>query len=304
MAINSGRPGDVAAAIVERCPAGGVLGVELGQEQRLGIALADLLALQDLLGQRHGVRVADAAPALWAARMIKSAAEIARLRAACAITDQAYQRAYGRRADRPTPLRPGMTERALAGALQALLAEEGAQSSWIWLVSGRGEYGRVDGVIRERSVQAGDLVFVDMGANVGGYWADYSRSCVLGGRPTASQRAMQQRVIAATAAGVAAIRPGVRACDVATACAEEMARQGISFNSAAARYGHGLGLAVTEPPHIAAYDTTVLREGMVLTIEPATYTEEGMYHAEQVVLVIATGGEILSTTAQDIAALP
>lgn len=154
----------MAAAIVERCPAGGVLGVELGQEQRLGIALADLLALQDLLGQRHGVRVADAAPALWAARMIKSAAEIARLRAACAITDQAYQRAYGWRADRPTPLRPGMTERALAGALQALLAEEGAQSSWIWLVSGRGEYGRVDGVIRERSVQAGDLVFVDMGA--------------------------------------------------------------------------------------------------------------------------------------------
>ncbi len=42
----------------------------------------------------------------------------------------------------------------------------------------------------------------------------------------------------------------------------------------------------------------------MLTIEPATYTEEGMYHAEQVVLVIATGGEILSTTAQDIAALP
>jgi len=110
--ITSGCPGDVAAAIVERCPAGGVLGVELGQEQRLGIALADLLALQDLLGQRHGVRVADAAPALWAARMIKSAAEIARLRAACAITDQAYQRAYGWRADRPTPLRPGMTERA------------------------------------------------------------------------------------------------------------------------------------------------------------------------------------------------
>jgi len=48
--ITSGCPGDVAAAIVERCPAGGVLGVELGQEQRLGIALADLLALQDLLG--------------------------------------------------------------------------------------------------------------------------------------------------------------------------------------------------------------------------------------------------------------
>jgi Xaa-Pro aminopeptidase len=112
---------------------------------------------------------------------------------------------------------------------------------------------------------------------------------------------MQARVMAATAAGVAAIRPGVRACDVATACADAMGRQGIPFNNAAARFGHGLGLAITEPPHIAGYDTTLLKEGMVLTIEPATYTQEGMFHAEQVVLVTEAGGEILSTADQALA---
>jgi Xaa-Pro aminopeptidase len=294
----------LAEAVAARCPAGGTLGVEMGQEQRLGITLADLRALEESLRERHGVALGDAAPALWAARMVKSPAEIERLRAACAITARAYDRAFGRVPGQPSPLRPGMTERALVSALEGALVAEGAQATWIWLVSGRGQYNRVDGVIRDRPVPPGDLVFVDMGANVGGYWADFSRACILGGRPTPHQEDMQARVIAATAAGVAAIRPGAAACDVAAACAAEMRRQGITFNSVAARYGHGLGLAVTEPPHIAEHDTTVLREGMVLTVEPATFTDEGMFHAEQIVLVTSTGGEILSPTSQALASLP
>jgi Xaa-Pro aminopeptidase len=276
----------------------------MGQEQRLGMTLADIFALTDLLVKSHEIEVADAAPALWAVRAVKSAAEVERLRAACAITTRAYDRGFGRVPGNLSPLRPGMTEQELAGALTALMGEEGAATTWIWLVSGQGQYNRVDGVIRALRVPAGDLVFVDMGANVGGYWADFSRSCILGGRPTAHQEEMQARVIAATAAGVTAIRPGVRACDVAAACAEAMGRQSIPFNSVAARFGHGLGLAITEPPHIAGYDTTVLEEGMVLTIEPATYTQEGMFHAEQVVLVTATGGEILSAADQALATVP
>ena len=59
-----------------------------------------------------------------------------------------------------------------------------------------------------------------------------------------------------------------------------------------------------EPPHLAEYDTTNLREGMVLTVEPATYTDAGMFHAEQVVLVTGSGGEILSPTPQALTGLP
>ena len=60
------------------------------------------------------------------------------------------------------------------------------------------------------------------------------------------------------------------------------------------RYGHGMGLFSTEPPHISEADHTIIEAGMVLTMEPGMWTAEGMFHCEHNVLVMPGGNEILS----------
>ena len=86
----------------------------------------------------------DASPALWSLRAIKSPAEAERVRTACAITSAAYAAVF------PT-LRAGMTERDVAARLRQAMAERGAHSSWVWVVSGPGEFDRIDGVTRASS---------------------------------------------------------------------------------------------------------------------------------------------------------
>jgi Xaa-Pro dipeptidase len=257
------------------------IGAELGGGMRIGTTVNDLEALRTNVDE-----LVDASPALWSVRAIKSPAEAERLRSACAITDGAYAAVFPQ-------LHAGMTERDVAGQLRAAMAARGAHSSWVWVVSGPGEFNRIDGVARERALGDGDLVFVDMGACVGGYWADFSRSAVIG-RASDHQREMQRQIAEVTLLGTEALTPGKATGEVARLVAAAMAERGLVFSSEAGRYGHGMGMVVTEYPDIAAESTVAIEPGMVLTMEPGMWTHEGMFHCEHNVLVTPEANEILS----------
>jgi Xaa-Pro aminopeptidase len=268
-------------------PRAKTLGFELGYEQRLGMPVADYLALQTQFPDRKFV---DASSLLWGLRMVKSAAELARIERAVEITDQAFAAVL------PT-LRPGLTEREIAGRLQAEMGCRGASASWVLIQSGT--YDRGGLIARDRAVQAGEMVWVDMGANVLGYWADFCRAAVLG-PPTSHQRQLQADIREITQLGIATVRPGVTVADVARVCAREMERRGLPFNTWGVRYGHGLGLQVTEPPHVAEYDDTVIAAGMTLTLEPGTCTAEGRFQIEENLTVTSTGVRCLSQSPRDL----
>jgi Xaa-Pro aminopeptidase len=281
----------LAALIRDGAPAARTLGLELGYEQRLGMSVADY---EDLRARVPDRRFVDAAGLLWGLRMVKSPAEVARLERAVAITDQAFAAVF-------PGLRPGTTEREIAGRLQAEMARLGASTSWALLQAG--SYDRGGHVIRDRPVQAGEMVWVDMGANVLGYWADFCRAAVLGA-PTAHQRETQATIREITRLGIEAIRPGARVAEVARVCAREMERGGLAFNTWGVRYGHGIGLQVTEPPHVAEYDDTVVAPGMTLTVEPGTCTAEGRFQIEENLVVTESGVRWLSRSPRDLYEVP
>lgn len=256
------------------------VGLELGREQRLSMPVADLLALQ----ATPGMAWADAALLLWRLRAVKSPLEIERIRTACRITGAAYDQGLPQ-------IRPGMTEREIAGLLSDLMSAAGAQGTWCWVITS--DYHRIDGVPRNRCCQPGDLVFVDMGANVGGYWSDFSRAGVIGG-PTPAQAAVQEKIGEVCAIGVEACRVGVTLDAVNRKVDAAMAARGLTFNSLADRYGHGMGMEVTEWPSIMSGEQVVIEPGMVLTIEPGHHRPDGMFHLEENFLVTAQGVEILS----------
>jgi Xaa-Pro aminopeptidase len=263
----------------------GRIGAELGYEQRLNLSYRDVEQLKALLPEAELV---DAAPAIWRVRTRKSAAEIDCLRRACAATDATYEQLFAE-------VRPGLTEREIARRVAVLLLENGADRvGWVMLTSGRGQYHRTLGTPRDRSVQNGEMLWLDLSAIVNGYASDFCRAGILGG-PSAEQESLQEKVFAATMAGVAAVRAGTRARDVAAACNAELRRQGLAPYDVG-RLGHALGLLSTEPPDISVRDETILEPGMVITIEPTIIRDDGIFEVELNVVVTETGSEILSNS--------
>lgn len=266
------------------------VGAELGAEQRLGMPLADFVALREKL---PGVEWQDASRLIWGQRARKSAAELDCLRRAGRATARAYEAVL-------PAIGAGLTEHEVGRRLQHALLEAGADEvGFLMMTSGPGHYGRISGRPTGRRLERGDLVWIDMGARVNGYWADFSRAAVIGGA-TDRQRRRQELVRAATARGVERAGPGVPVREIARACDDEMRRRGETITFAAGRVGHGLGLNLTEFPHVALYDDTVLEPGMAITVEPGIVEDCGTFHVEENLLVTETGVEVISTAGRDL----
>lgn len=265
------------------------IGAELGQEQRIGMPVRDFLLLKQELEE---VEFIDAAPILWEMRMIKSHRELEWIRRAMSITTRGYVEGF--------PLvKEGMTEREIACLLTAKMVEHGAEHFWIMVTSGSGSYQRISGRPTNRRVRRGDMVWVDMGAMVNDYWTDFSRAGVIGG-PTAEQKRYQQIVVETTAEGVEVVKAGVPGAHIVDACEEGMRKRGVDISFSAGRLGHGIGLLFTEPPSIARWDPVILAENMVISVEPGLVRPDGVYHAEENILVTKDGCEVLSQAPREL----
>jgi len=282
----TGTPVDLIREVIEaRGLQAGRWGAELGAEQRLGLPYQDFVALQKALPR---AAFADASDLLWRLRIIKSPAEIDALREAGRIAAQAFDHAFA-------SARAGMTEKAFAGLLAEGILRAGGEVGFIIATSGPGNYDRVSGMATDRVLQRGDMIWVDLGVVFNGYWSDHCRAAVVGPPSEVQQRNWDQ-VVQVTRKGVETVRPGVPVKAVVDACSAEARRLGLEFTFAAGRMGHGMGLMSTEPPHVAAYDPTILEPGMILTVEPGWVLEHGAYICEENVVVTPGGCEHLTVT--------
>ena len=286
----TGAPVDLIRGAVEELKlARGCWGAELGSEQRLGLSHQDFLAVQRAL---PGASFVDTSDLLWRLRMIKSPAELEAMRRSGQIAAQAYDHAF-------RTARAGMTEKEFGALLAEAIVRAGGEVGFILATSGRGNYDRVAGMPTDRSLERGDMIWIDLGAVYNGYWTDHCRAGVVG-PPTEHQRRNWEQVVQVTGKGVDAIRPGVPVGAVVEACNAEAKRLGLVFTFAAGRLGHGMGLMSTEPPHVAAYDATVLEPGMVVTVEPGWVLEDGAYICEENVAVTTGGYELLTVTSREL----
>ena len=274
--------------IRERGLQGGVIGLEWGYEMRSDLPTQEILEFAHGL---PGMRLVDGSPVIWQQRLIKSDAEIALVRRACAITSAAYNRLF-------REIREGMTEEEVVRSLVRIHSEEGSGATWAVITSGAGNYDFVSKPPTSRRIAKGEMVWLDAGCNVGGYWSDFSRGAVVGGSSD-MQRYTQEVINRITRTVCDAIRPGMEVAALGALSNRLLEDSGLKWTSSvsglANRVGHGVGLNVTEPPSIAPYDHTIVQPGMVLTIEPGIGTDHGIYHHEQNVLVTPDGIEVLST---------
>jgi Xaa-Pro aminopeptidase len=148
----------------------------------------------------------------------------------------------------------------------------------------------------DRLIAPGEVVALDAIGAYQGYQFDVNRTTVAG-EPDAEQRDLLETVLAATAAAVAACRPGARVADVADAASSVIAPSRWAAHHGA-MMGHGIGLETVELPYVQANDRTELVPGMVLCVEPGLHVPDWAGASiEQEVIIQAAGPEVITPTA-------
>lgn len=265
----------------------GRIGAEIGREMSLRMPVSDYLKLPAIL---DGIGLVDGSPAIWEGRMIKTEAEVARVHAACQIACDTYDAV-------PALVKTGMTERQAIQALRADATSRGIDAiPFMPGISSPGGVAQIISSPSDRELSSGDIFFVDTGMTYDGYFCDFDRNYSVGKPDVACARA-HEAVWKATEAGLNAVRPGVTSHDLWRAMSDVLNASGaLGYN--VGRLGHGLGLQLTEPPSHKSGDETIIRERMVLTIEPGMEYAPGktIVHEENIV-VTADGAELLTRRA-------
>ena len=193
----------------------------------------------------------------------KDADELALIEAANGIAIRALERTLPQ-------LRVGMTELQVAGVLEKSLRDEGSEGFPFESIVASGPRSALPHArSTSRTIEAGDFLLLDFGAETTGYCADVTRTFVMG-RAAPEQRAVYEVVRAANETASHRVRAGMTGRD-ADAIARDYIEQRGYGDLFGHSLGHGLGLEVHEAPRLARTAEGALAEGAVVTIEPGIY---------------------------------
>jgi Xaa-Pro aminopeptidase len=229
-------------------------------------------------------------------REIKEQSEIDLIRASVHLNSAAFRAAMA-------AVQPGMKESALAAEIDHQMRLLGAESAAFETIVASGPRTALPHAQPGPDpIRTNELILIDMGAQLSGYASDMTRMAWIG-KPTTKARRLYNAVLEAQLEAVAAVRDGETAEAVDGKARGVLRKHGLDQRFVHST-GHGLGLEIHEQPRIATKSKTILREGMVITIEPGIYLEgDGGIRIEDTVLVTRTGCEILTTTPKELLVL-
>lgn len=257
--------------------------------RRVGLIGENLLPLATYRQLAAGLEASEfvnAMPLLSRQRRVKSADEIALMREAAALSDGAMEAALG-------ALREGATEAEIAATGNAYIMGRGAALSFYPTVGSGPNSARAMQLATDNPVRTGDLILLDFGACQHGYYGDISRTVGFGDLDAAS-RGILETAIAASAEGIASIKPGVEIREVELTIRRVITEGGFG-DYLLHNIGHGIGTDQEEDFPIGPESEIVLEPGMTFTVEPGIYKPGfGGCRIEDVVVVTDTGAEALS----------
>jgi len=262
------------------------VGIPMGRESSLRMPLNDLARLHELL---PGMEPVDATPLIQSLREVKSVAEVETIAEICAIASRAF-------ANAPRLFHEGQTLKQAFRAFKIDLLREGAEDV-PYLVGGadQGGYADVISPPGEKPLRAGDVLMLDTGATLRGYYCDFDRNWAFGHASDAAKRA-HETLWDATEAALEIARPGATCRDLYNAMAKVIDPAGKTSGGNVGRYGHGLGMQLTESPSNIHFDMTVMKPGMVMTLEPGMEVEDGKIMVHEENLLITEGAPVLLST--------
>lgn len=247
-------------------------------------------AMNERLAERLGVRVADCAPHLLELRWRKTPEEVAAMRRAGRAG--ALAMVEGVRATRP-----GAGEWEIEALMSYLHMRAGASGPAYHAIVGSGANSCVlHYSANDRAMRAEDVLLVDYGCEVDHYTTDITRTWPVGGRFGERAADMYDAVLAAQAAGIAAVRPGATLAEVDRAARAVLQERGYG-HLVLHGTSHWIGMEVHDPGPRRGGHSVRLEPGAAFTVEPGIYDPESGVgiRIEDVVVVTAEGCEVLTS---------
>ena len=251
------------------------LGVPKSQESTLRMPLDDY---EGLINSLSGIEIKDANKILRQVRLVKSSAEIDKIKHICQLTSQGFK-------DLNHLLKAGESEQENCKRFKQHLLSLGVdETPYMVAGSGKDGYGSIIMGPGDKIIEEGDLFIIDTGSVFDSYFCDFDRNFAFGHICDEAKKAYKV-VFDATDAGFSAAQVGNTTSDVYHAMNNVMQKGGALGNSVG-RLGHGLGLQLTEWPSNTATDNTILEPGVILTLEPGMEYLPGkeMVHEENIVI--------------------
>lgn len=225
-------------------------------------------------------------------RIVKEPGELAAIQRAVALTDAAFAHFL-------TVVKPGMTEKEAAWAIEVYMREHGADKVGFDLIVASGPNAALPHARPgDRQLQRGEPIIVDIGCRMDHYHSDLTRTICLGA-PDDQFKKVYDVVLQAQHTAEKKIKAGVKGkrADAFARKVIEKAGYGEQFGH---NLGHGVGLAVHEGPRAGKLSKDVYQPNMTLTIEPGIYLPGwGGVRIEDLIVIHQEGVEILSQATKE-----
>ncbi len=244
------------------------------------------------VARRSGARLKPVRNLVEEMRVVKEPEELAVIRRAAALTDEAF-------AHFVHTLEPGMTEKQGAWIIESYMREHGADKVAFDLIVASGPNGGLPHAVPgDRKIERGEPIVVDIGCRINYYNSDLTRTICLG-EPDEQFKKIYGIVLKAQEAAEKKIKAGVKGkrADAFARNVIDKAGYGDQFGHS---LGHGVGLQVHELPRASRLSKDTYRPNMTLTIEPGIYLPGwGGVRIEDLAVIREDGLEILSQASKE-----
>lgn len=236
-----------------------------------------------------------AGPVLALMRQLKDEREIELLAASSAVTDEVFTAIC----DRPFV---GRSELEVAREITSMLEARGLSVPGLPIVASGPNSASPHHHTGERVIQSGDMLVLDFGGTLHGYYSDITRTVFVGEAPQEDSERLRVYNLVARAqdAAVQTGRPGMT-CEQLDSVARDILAEGGYGAFFTHRLGHGIGLDGHEPPYLVQGNGTLLRPGMAFTIEPGLYLPGDFgIRIEDTVILTSDGIRRLNNVSRDV----
>ena len=253
------------------------------------INYSDFLKLDKLLS-RQKKNLIEKSGTVEELRLIKDRYEISNIKSACKITDKVFKSVVRTGASTVRDL----SEIELALKIEGLLVKNGSDGRSFEIVAAYDGNSSMPHYFPKDIKLKDCLVLMDFGCRFKNYCSDMTRTIFAGNyKKCAKFKEIYDIVLEAQRLALESCREGISSSQLDRKARKFIASKGYGENFGHG-LGHGVGLEVHERPRITMESETVLRENMVITIEPGIYIENfGGIRIEDMVVVRKNKCEIL-----------